>query len=109
VTYHSDVDERGTRARIIDAEPGFVAWDANRAYRECSARGALLLTDPIDRGYEIRAYMRDPDRHLIEVGQVPTPNVTTSVACDDVTLCDAVSSITSKWTAAAWPKICEGA
>ncbi|HVH30206.1 MAG TPA: VOC family protein, partial [bacterium] len=34
------------------------------------ARGAAFLTPPIDRGSEIRCYMRDPDGHLIEVGQV---------------------------------------
>jgi catechol 2,3-dioxygenase-like lactoylglutathione lyase family enzyme len=27
------------------------------------------VTDPVDRGNEIRAYIRDPDGHLIEVGQ----------------------------------------
>jgi catechol 2,3-dioxygenase-like lactoylglutathione lyase family enzyme len=44
--------------------------DIDRAHREWSARGARFLTDPIDHGYEIRAYIRDPDGHLIEVGQV---------------------------------------
>ena len=29
-----------------------------------------FLTPPIDRGNEIRCYMRDPDGHLIEVGQL---------------------------------------
>jgi hypothetical protein len=27
------------------------------------------LTPPIDRGAEIRCYLRDPDGYLIEVGQ----------------------------------------
>jgi hypothetical protein len=31
-----------------------------------------FLTPPIDRGVEIRCYMRDPDGHLIEVGQSKT-------------------------------------
>ena len=31
--------------------------------------GATFLTPPIDRGREIRCYLRDPDAHLIEVGQ----------------------------------------
>ena len=39
-------------------------------YEEWSARGAEFLTPPIDRGGEIRCYMRDPDGHLIEVGQL---------------------------------------
>ncbi len=38
-------------------------------YREWSARGAEFLTEPKDHGQEIRCYLRDPDGHLIEVGQ----------------------------------------
>ncbi len=38
-------------------------------YQEWSARGALFLTEPKDHGQEIRCYLRDPDGHLIEVGQ----------------------------------------
>ena len=44
--------------------------DIDSAYQEWRARGASFLTPPIDRGCEIRCYMRDPDRHLIDVGQV---------------------------------------
>jgi len=29
----------------------------------------VFLTEPKDHGREIRAYIRDPDGHLIEVGQ----------------------------------------
>ncbi len=43
--------------------------DINKAYKEWSARGAKFLTEPKDHGREIRAYIRDPDGHLIEVGQ----------------------------------------
>jgi catechol 2,3-dioxygenase-like lactoylglutathione lyase family enzyme len=43
--------------------------DIQRAYREWSALGARFLTEPKDHGVEIRAYIRDPDGHLIEVGQ----------------------------------------
>lgn len=38
-------------------------------YEEWSAKGAEFLTEPIDRGPEIRCFMRDPDGYLIEVGQ----------------------------------------
>jgi len=38
-------------------------------YDDWSAKGAQFLTPPIDRGAELRCYMRDPDGHLIEVGQ----------------------------------------
>ena len=43
--------------------------DIHAAYAEWSARGAEFLTEPKDHGREIRAYIRDPDGHLIEVGQ----------------------------------------
>jgi lactoylglutathione lyase len=43
--------------------------DIAQAYREWSAKGAEFLTEPKDHGREIRAYIRDPDGHLIEVGQ----------------------------------------
>jgi catechol 2,3-dioxygenase-like lactoylglutathione lyase family enzyme len=43
--------------------------DIQAAYRDWSAKGAVFLTPPKDHGREIRCYMRDPDGHLIEVGQ----------------------------------------
>ena len=47
--------------------------DIRAAYERLSSRGAEFLTPPIDRGVEIRCYMRDPDGHLIEVGQLVAP------------------------------------
>ena len=50
--------------------------DIAAAYAQWSARGAQFLTEPKDHGREIRAYIRDPDGHLIEVGQTtarPSP------------------------------------
>ena len=44
--------------------------DIQGTYSEWSERGAHFLTPPIDRGQETRCYMRDPDGHLIEVGQI---------------------------------------
>jgi len=43
--------------------------DIQAIYEDWSARGAEFLTAPQDRGAEIRCYVRDPDGHLIEVGQ----------------------------------------
>jgi catechol 2,3-dioxygenase-like lactoylglutathione lyase family enzyme len=43
--------------------------DIQAIYHDWSARGAEFLTPPQDRGSEIRCYMRDPDGHLVEVGQ----------------------------------------
>ena len=62
---------------VVDYEPGDTTSiflnlrvaDINACYREWSDRGATFLTPPIDRGAEIRCYMRDPDGYLIEVGQ----------------------------------------
>ena len=47
--------------------------DIRAVYEQWSARGAEFLTPPIDRGVEIRCYLRDPDGHLIEVGQLVRP------------------------------------
>ena len=44
--------------------------DIGAVYQLWKARGAQFLTPPINRGSEIRCYMRDPDGHLIEVGQL---------------------------------------
>ena len=43
--------------------------DIRAVYEEWSARGAEFLTPPQPRATEIRCYLRDPDNHLIEVGQ----------------------------------------
>jgi catechol 2,3-dioxygenase-like lactoylglutathione lyase family enzyme len=43
--------------------------DIQDCYERWSAKGAEFVTPPIDRGAEIRCYMRDPDGYLIEVGQ----------------------------------------
>jgi catechol 2,3-dioxygenase-like lactoylglutathione lyase family enzyme len=47
--------------------------DMESAYSEWSARGAEFLTPPKQHDYEIRCYIRDPDGHLIEVGQTTDP------------------------------------
>jgi catechol 2,3-dioxygenase-like lactoylglutathione lyase family enzyme len=47
--------------------------DMEAVYPEWSARGAQFLTPPKRHQYEIRCYIRDPDGHLIEVGQTTDP------------------------------------
>jgi catechol 2,3-dioxygenase-like lactoylglutathione lyase family enzyme len=47
--------------------------DIHAVYDEWSARGAEFLTPPKQHAYEIRCYIRDPDGHLIEVGQTTDP------------------------------------
>ncbi|HYX78686.1 MAG TPA: VOC family protein [Solirubrobacterales bacterium] len=43
--------------------------DIHAVHAEWSARGAEFLTPPKQHENEIRCYIRDPDGHLIEVGQ----------------------------------------
>jgi len=43
--------------------------DIQAVYAEWSERGAEFLTPPQERKTEFRCYIRDPDGHLIEVGQ----------------------------------------
>jgi catechol 2,3-dioxygenase-like lactoylglutathione lyase family enzyme len=47
--------------------------DIEAVYAEWSARGAQFLTPPKQHDYEKRCYIRDPDGHLIEVGQTTDP------------------------------------
>jgi catechol 2,3-dioxygenase-like lactoylglutathione lyase family enzyme len=47
--------------------------DIDAVYAEWSARGAQFLTPPKQHAYEKRCYIRDPDGHLIEVGQTTDP------------------------------------
>ena len=62
---------------VVDYEPGnttsiFInlrVADVQACYEEWKAKGATFVTPPIDRGAEIRCYIRDPDGYLIEVGQ----------------------------------------
>ena len=44
--------------------------DCQQAYEVLKARGAEFLTAPVNSGYEIRAFFRDPDGHLFEICQV---------------------------------------
>jgi catechol 2,3-dioxygenase-like lactoylglutathione lyase family enzyme len=47
--------------------------DIQAVYDDWRARGAVFITPPKDLGSEIRCYLRDPDGHLIEVGQTTRP------------------------------------
>lgn len=44
--------------------------DVHAVYETWRSRGATFITSPQDLGVEIRCYVRDPDGHLIEVGQM---------------------------------------
>ena len=43
--------------------------DCFAAYETLRARGAVFLTPPVEYPWEIRAFFRDPDGHLIEISQ----------------------------------------
>ena len=43
--------------------------DIKRCYDLWTSRGAQFITEPKVHATEMRCYMRDPDRYLIEVGQ----------------------------------------
>jgi catechol 2,3-dioxygenase-like lactoylglutathione lyase family enzyme len=69
-------DDKPAVTLTTPADPGRVSAflnirvaDIAAAYAEWSARGAEFLTEPKRHDREIRAYIRDPDGHLIEVGQ----------------------------------------
>jgi catechol 2,3-dioxygenase-like lactoylglutathione lyase family enzyme len=47
--------------------------DIQAVYADWSARGAEFLTPPKQHQSELRCYVRDPDGHLIEVGQTTLP------------------------------------
>ena len=43
--------------------------DCRAAYETLTSRGAEFLTPPVDSGWEVRAFFRDPDGHLIEISE----------------------------------------
>lgn len=62
---------------VVNYEPGdsvssflnLRVADIQACHEQWSSKGAEFVTPPIDRGAEIRCYMRDPDGYMIEVGQ----------------------------------------
>ncbi len=46
--------------------------DCRSVYETLLARGASFLTPPHDSGAEVRAFMRDPDGHLVEISEAVT-------------------------------------
>jgi len=53
----------------VSSELTFRVPDCRDAYETLRARGATFLTPPVDWGGEIRAFFRDPDGHLLEIGE----------------------------------------
>jgi catechol 2,3-dioxygenase-like lactoylglutathione lyase family enzyme len=70
-------DDKPTVTLVAPSEPDRVSSflnirvaDIHATYERWSTGGAEFLTPPTDRGREFRCYIRDPDGHLIEVGQM---------------------------------------
>ena len=43
--------------------------DCRAAYATLVGRGATFLTPPVESDWEIRAFFRDPDGHLLEISE----------------------------------------
>jgi catechol 2,3-dioxygenase-like lactoylglutathione lyase family enzyme len=43
--------------------------DARGAFETLRGRGAVFLAEPVESDWEIRAFFRDPDGHLLEVSE----------------------------------------
>ena len=43
--------------------------DCRAAFETLSARGAAFLTPPVESDWEVRAFFRDPDGHLLEISE----------------------------------------
>ncbi len=57
-------------------DPNFVSHeltirvpDCQAAYEILKSRGAEFLTPPVNSGWDIRCFFRDPDGHLLEISQ----------------------------------------
>jgi catechol 2,3-dioxygenase-like lactoylglutathione lyase family enzyme len=55
---------------VVNAFLNIRVADIDAIYEQWTRNGATFLTPPTDRGAEFRCYLRDPDGHLIEVGQL---------------------------------------
>lgn len=62
--------EAPTDPNRVNAFMNIRVADIEAVYAEWSNKGAEFITPPTDREREFRCYVRDPDGHLIEVGQI---------------------------------------
>jgi catechol 2,3-dioxygenase-like lactoylglutathione lyase family enzyme len=65
VTFAPPADPDRVSTQLI-----FRVEDCQEAYELLNGRGATFLTEPADRGGEIRAFFRDPDGHLFEISEL---------------------------------------
>jgi catechol 2,3-dioxygenase-like lactoylglutathione lyase family enzyme len=65
VTFAPPTDPDRVSSQLI-----FRVEDCRGTYELLRGRGAEFLTEPVDRGGEIRAFFRDPDGHLFEISEL---------------------------------------
>lgn len=53
----------------VSHEMTFRVPDCFDAYETLLARGARFLTPPVESPWEVRAFFRDPDGHLLEISE----------------------------------------
>lgn len=68
ITFAAPVDPRTVSHSMTIRVP-----DCRAAYATLRARGARFLTPPVDYDWEVRAFFRDPDGHLLEISEARTP------------------------------------
>ncbi len=54
---------------IVSHELTIRVPDCQVAYKILKSRGAKFLTPPVNSGWDIRCFFRDPDGHLLEISQ----------------------------------------
>ena len=65
VTFAPPIDPDRVATQMI-----FRVEDCRKTYELVRDRGGEFLTEPVDRGGEIRAFFRDPDGHLFEISEL---------------------------------------
>lgn len=64
VTFASPTDPK-----MVDHEITIRVPDCRAAYETLRSRGARFLTPPVESDWEVRAFLRDPDGHLLEISE----------------------------------------
>ena len=55
--------------KSVDHEMTIRVPDCRAAYETLRSRGAAFLTPPVEYQWEVRAFFRDPDGHLLEISE----------------------------------------
>jgi catechol 2,3-dioxygenase-like lactoylglutathione lyase family enzyme len=64
VTFEAPTDPRRVSHSMTIRVP-----DCQAAYEALRSRGAMFLTPPVASAWEVRAFFRDPDGHLLEISE----------------------------------------